>query len=159
MYKPQLTIEQVKTKLAKYCAFQERCTAEVLKKIDSYELNEDQTIDLIRWLTKEKFLDDRRFAKQFVHGKFYSKQWGRIKIRYELRKKEIIENFIETALKEEINDENYIETVQKLFHKKWTTLGLKKELTVQKKIQSYLQQKGYEWEVINDVIQKYFNKK
>ena len=94
MSKSALGIDQIKAKLAKYCAYQERCTNEVLKKMEDLQLSEDLMIELIRWLTKENFIDDERYAKQYVRGKFHLKHWGRVKIKYELRKKGIVDRFV-----------------------------------------------------------------
>ena len=145
-------LQDIKAKLAKYCAYQERCTDEVLRKLDTFQLTEDQIIELMRWLATESFLDDKRYAHQFVHGKFRLKKWGKIKIRYELKRKGILEKFIENALETEISDQEYLQTVQDLAEKKKRSLGDKKDLLTQKKLQNYLSQKGYEWEVIKEVL-------
>jgi len=150
----RLTIEQVKVKLASYCAYQERCSSDVFEKLKEFDLTEDEMIALMRWLSQERYLDDLRFAKQFVHGKFYIKKWGRVKIKYELRKKGIVASFIKGALLEEIDQEDYINTAITLAKNKLSSLGGHINLNKQKKVQVYLQQKGFEWEVIKDAIEQ-----
>jgi len=149
-----LSFEQVKVKLASYCAYQERCSHEVLEKLKAYSLTEDEMIDLMRWLSKERYLDDLRFAKEFVHGKFYIKKWGRVKINFELRKKGIIERFISRALVEEINEEDYRSTAILLAEKKFVSLGRSLSPQAQKKILSYLQQKGFEWNIVKECLEE-----
>jgi len=147
-----LSFEQVKVKLASYCAYQERCSDEVLEKLKAFTLTEDEMIALMRWLSKERYLDDLRFAKQFVHGKFYIKKWGRVKIKYELHKKGIIDRFISHAFAEEIDEEDYLNTAKQLAQKKYLSLGKSLSPQAQKKIIAYLQQKGFEWNVAKESL-------
>ena len=150
--KKQLSFEQVKAKLAKFCAYQERCSKDVFSKMEEFDLTEDEMIELIRWLSKELYLDDYRYACSFVRGKFSTRKWGRIKIKHELKKKDILEKYISKAILEEIDEELYWNEMNKLLKKKKESLGNKIDFATQKKVQLYLQQKGYEWSLIKEAL-------
>jgi len=81
------------------------------------------------------------------------KQWGRNKITQELKRRKVSPYCIKKGIKE-IDDEEYIETLNKLVEKKLTTLtGY--EAIRRKKVFEYCYRKGYEANYINVAITKF----
>ena len=68
--KCNLTFNEAKLKLESWCAYQDRCSSEVILKLKSFELSSDQEQKLIDYLTLNRFLDDQRYADSIVSGKF-----------------------------------------------------------------------------------------
>ena len=68
-------------------------------------------------LMQEDFLNEERFARSFVRGKFRIKKWGKIKITQELKMKEISAPIIKLGLTE-IDPSEYIETLHQVAEKK-----------------------------------------
>jgi len=148
----KLSKEQALTKIKLYCAYQERCHAEVREKLYSYRLYKNDVDQLISQLIEENYLNEERFAIQYAGGKFRMNQWGRIKIKYALRQKQVSEYSIKKGLKE-IGDADYKKTLQKLAVQKLKTLKSETNLfRKKKKLQDYLLQKGYEVALIADAI-------
>ena len=85
--KQQYSKEQALQKLRHYCAYQERCHAEVKEKLYSFGLRKQMVEESIAQLIEEDYLNEERFAIQFAGGKFRMKQWGRVKIKHELKQK------------------------------------------------------------------------
>lgn len=142
-------LQEIYVKLAKYCAYQERCTHEIHEYLKKYELSKTHEQALIQKLEQDKFLDDERFAVQFAKGKFHVKKWGKIKIRHELRQKHISDELIENAL-ETIPDEEYYTVLKELVQKS----GYDTENYAEKaKVLRYLQGKGYAYDEIKQVLQ------
>lgn len=146
------TVSEIRDKLAKYCAYQDRCHWEVEQKLNEFNLIPEGRDEIIIYLIQNNFLNEERFAKSFVRGKFNQKHWGRIKIKSELKKKRIPTNLIQIALKE-IDEDQYQSTLTELFEKKKNSLkserdGLKKKF----KIQNFLLQKGFERENIQSLF-------
>jgi len=140
------------SKLMKYCAYQDRCQLEVEERLKGFELNSLEKGEVIIALSRGGFLDEERFAKSYVRGKFYFKDWGRAKIVQELKRRKISEYCIRKGL-EEIKETDYQTTLSRLFEKKWNSLKGEKNIWVKrKKTSSYLYQKGYEPELIQDVL-------
>lgn len=141
-------------KLMKYCAYQERCFAEVEVKLSSLGLYGDDAGEVIIELSRSGFLDEERFARAFVRGKFRFKKWGRRKIANELRKKQISEHCMEKGF-EEIASNEYEEVLRELATNYWKKLrGEKNVWTKRKKTGSYLLQKGYEPELVNALLKE-----
>lgn len=148
----RLPPEQALQKVRHYCAYQERSHLEVKEKLYSFGLWKQEVEAALSQLIEENYLNEERFAVQFAGGKFRMKQWGRIKIRQELKQKQVSDYCIKKALKE-IDEEAYQKTLQKLAEEKWKTLKGEKNIFIKKrKLQDYLLQKGFESDLINEMI-------
>lgn len=142
---------QALPKIKHYCAYQERCHAEVKEKLYSFGLYKGDVDILISQLIEENYLNEERFAIHYAGGKFRMKQWGRIKIKYSLKQKQVSEYCIKKALKE-INEIDYLKTFHKLAEQKLETLKSEKNIfSKKKKLQDYLLQKGYESALVREV--------
>jgi regulatory protein len=102
-------------------------------------------------MIENNYLNEERYAKQFAGGKFRMKHWGRKKIQYELQQKGVNPFNIKIGLKD-IEEEQYIATLEKLAEKKWTSLSDEPYLGRLAKTTAYLLQKGYESSLIHKVI-------
>ena len=143
--KKMLTKEQAYQKLKHYCAYQDRCHSEVKTKAYLLGMKKTDVEELTSKLIEEGCLHEERFARSFAGGKFRMKQWGRIKIRAELTKKQISSYCIAAAL-DEIDDANYKEILHKLAVKRWNSIkGDGTNLFVKMtKTRDFLILKGYE---------------
>ena len=147
----KLSKEQALPKIKQYCTYQERCHAEVKEKLYAFGLYKKDVEQLISQLIEENYLNEERFAIQYAGGKFRMNQWGRVKIKYALKQKQVSDYCIKKALKE-INESDYKKTLQKLAEKKLKTLKGEKNIFIKKrKLQDYLLQKGYEGELVRAV--------
>lgn len=145
------TINEIQEKLAAYCAYQDRCQWEVENKLNEFNLIPEGRDQIIIYLIQNKFLNEERFAKSFARGKFYQKNWGKNKIKMELKKRRIPLKIIDLGLKE-IDSQDYFETLEKLYKKKEESLISERESFKKKtKIKNYLLQKGYEHHLIEEV--------
>ena len=152
LQKKRLTPEQAFPKLKYYCGYQERSHAEVKEKLYSYGLWKQDVEKLLSQLIEEDYLNEERFAKAFAGGKFRMKQWGKVKIKYELKQKQVSEYCIKKGLKE-IDEGEYLKTLNKLLDEKSSTLKTEKNMLIKKrKISDYLLQKGYERDLIMQLL-------
>src|ERR1700744_5902304 len=129
MYKQQLTKEQALPKARQYCAYQERCHSEVKEKLYSLGLYKKEVEELLASLIEENFLNEERFAIVFAGGRFRIKHWGKVKIRHELKQKQVSEYCIKKAL-QEINTEDYRQTLYKLAEGKSKLLKKEKNIFI-----------------------------
>jgi regulatory protein len=146
------TPQQSVPKIKQYCAYQERCHAEVRDKLYSFGLNKIEVEEIISGLITENYLNEERFAIHYAGGKFRMKQWGKNKIKQSLKFKQVSDYCIRKALKE-IDSKEYEKTFQKLAEQKLKTLKSEKNIFVKKrKLQDFLIQKGYENEKIREAV-------
>jgi regulatory protein len=152
MYRKQLTKEQAFQKLKHYCAYQERCHSEVKEKLYSFGLRKTEVEELLSQLIDDEYLNEERFAVQFAGGKFRMKHWGKVKIKYELKQKQVSAYCIKKAMTV-IDQDVYIKTLEKLASEKLKTLSSETNHFIRKrKLQDYLLQKGYEPELIQPLL-------
>lgn len=142
-------------KLRKYCAYQERCHQEVKTKVLSWNFPYRVAEQLVVQLIEEGFLNEERYAKAFVGGKFRQKGWGRLKIVNALKQKGISPYLIKSSLKE-IGGDDYQTKLELLLKKKMPTLKAENEWVMKQKLARFALTKGYEsemvWAVINSII-------
>ena len=154
-----MTREQALQKIKHYCSYQERCHKEVKEKLYGFGLWKKDVEILISQLIEENYLNEERFAQLFAGGKFRMKQWGRVKIRHELKQKQISEYCIKKGLKE-INEDDYAKTLHKLATAKWKGLKGEKNMHVKKgKTMNFLLQKGFEPALANEAVASLQEKK
>ena len=154
MQTQKLTPAQALEKIKHYCAYQERCHSEVKEKLFGYGLTKNEADDILLFLIENNYLNEQRYAEQFAGGHFRSKKWGRIKIRYALRQKQISDPCILKALKV-IDEDDYLKTLKQLFEEKNATLKSEKNHFIRKKkLRDHLMQKGYEAGYIQELLKE-----
>ena len=145
-------IKETTEKIQSFCALQDRCQWEVQNKMRQWGVEEYLIENIVTDLILEKFIDEQRFSESFCRGKFRIKRWGKVKIKNELRLRKISVSCIEKGL-EQIEDEEYYSILKELYEKKNSSLKEQNLFIRNKKIVKYLQQKGFEsnliWELIN----------
>ena len=145
------TLDQIRSKMEHYCVYQDRCHFDVEKKLRDFFLIPEARDEILLWLLSEKFLDEERFAKSFARGRFKIKNWGRKKISVELKRRNISDYLINVGLKE-IEEEAYYSTAERLIEKKKENITAKNIYELKKKIISYMLNKGYEYDLIKEII-------
>lgn len=151
VYKQKLTPEQALQKVKHYCAYQERCHYEVKEKLYGFGLYKTDVERLISQLIEEDYLNEERFAIGFAGGRFRLKQWGRVKIEYELKQKKVSSYIIKKAMKA-IDEDDYNKTLHKLALTKWNLLKNEQYINRLSKTTGYLMQKGFEAQFISQTI-------
>lgn len=153
MHKKHLTKEQALQKLKHYCAYQERCHSEVKEKLYNLGVWKRDHDGIIATLIEENYLNEERFAIAYAGGKWRIKQWGRVKIKYELKQKQVSDYSIKKALKQ-IDEEEYIKTLAKLAKEKYAALKNEQYLVRKKKTTNYLIGRGFEGELVRGILEK-----
>ena len=109
--------------------------------------------EMINHMVENNILNEERFAIAFATGKFRINQWGKIKIRYELKQRKINEDYIRKAL-QQIDQSNYEDVLNVMAKEKYDSLKTDRYLVRKKKTIDYLLQKGFEWELVKGVLEK-----
>ena len=137
-------------KLKHYCGYQERCHSEVKEKLYQLGVWKKDHDEIIATLIEQGCLNEERFAIAFAGGRFRVKEWGRVKIKYELKQKQVSDYSIRKALKQ-IDEEEYLELLKKLAEEKYASLKNEQWMVRKKKTMDYLMQRGFEGELARQV--------
>ncbi len=140
-------------KLQHYCAYQDRCHQEVRTKLLDLGVRGHELEIIITELIQENFLNEERFARSFARGKFRIKRWGRIKIKIELKKRDVSAYCIKKGLSE-IDDIEYYDTLEKVILTKKKSLKPDTEFKQKYKLVQHAMRRGFEtalaWEVVHE---------
>ena len=146
-----LTPDQVLDKIAKYCAYQERCVKDVRDKMKTYDISQEDREKILDYLLDNRFVNDERFAKSFVRGKINQSGWGMNKIRFHLVQKGIAKEIIDEAL-QQTDEEVYRQRLIDILKTKAKTVKADSDFEKKRKLAAYAMQKGFEgglvWEVL-----------
>jgi len=150
--KPRVyTEKQALIKAESYCAYQERCQQELRDKLYSWGLHEIQVENVIADLIASNFINEERFAKAYAGGKFRIKKWGRVKISIELKRRKISAYCIKKGLAE-IEQEEYIKTLQKVAEVKIKATKERDSKKKKYKVMNYLLSRGFENDLVVEVV-------
>ena len=145
--------DYILSKARGYCAFQERCISEVAGKLKEWKVGPKRVESIIEQLTKENYLNEERFARSFAGGKFRINHWGKSKIIYELEKRQVPDLIIQIGL-EEIDDEEYEETLKEMLQRKNRELREPDAFKRKQKLVAFGVQKGFHYSLIKQVLEK-----
>ena len=150
MDKKNFSFQEIQQKMAAYCAYQDRCHFEVERKLNEFFLIPEAKDEILLFLMRENYLNEERFTRSYIRGKFYIKNWGRNKIRQHLKQKMVPEKLISKSM-DEIDERDYANTLHKLYTQYFEKCSDSKEFQKKQKTIRYLLGRGYEYEVILDV--------
>ncbi|WP_405199867.1 regulatory protein RecX [Christiangramia sp. LLG6405-1] len=147
------SVEEALQKLMHFCAYRDRSQKEVEDKLNEMHMIDAAKEKIIIELMQEGFLNEERFARSFVRGKFRIKKWGRIKITQELKKRGISSPIIKMGLTE-IKESDYRSTLFELAEKKLEKINEPNEYKRKGKLADHLMRKGYESSLVFDSLQE-----
>lgn len=146
---------KARERILRYCAYQERCHAEVRRKLFDMDVPYGEADELIAFLITEGFLNEERFARSFARGRFRLKRWGRVKIARELESRGLSQTCIRSGLAE-IEEGEYRATLGDLLSRKKGEVQDSNVFVRRDKIAGYAVRRGFEpdlvWAMLKDLL-------
>lgn len=149
-----LTPDQVLDKMAKYCAYQERCVKDVKDKLKTFDIPQESKNEILDYLLDNRFVNDERFARSFVRGKVNQSGWGVNKIRFHLMQKGIDKDVIDEAFGQ-TDEEVYKQKLIDILKAKSKTVKAETDFERKRKLAAYAMQKGFEGSLIWEVLKEF----
>lgn len=143
--------------MTRYCAYQDRCRSEVFKKLEGFDLKAEECEWIVEQLEMEKYLDEDRYARSYVRGRFGTRKWGKLKIGQHLKAKGVDSQLINQAVNEEIDEDAYEEALEGLLAKKMQSEKEQDPYKRKAKIINHLLTKGYESDLIFPLVSQALN--
>ena len=147
-------LKKWKASAQRFTAYRERSPKEVADKLREWDAPQEAIDRILTDLMEDKFLDENRFARAFCHDKFLINKWGKRRIELELRKHNLSYETIQQGL-DYINQEAYDSTLERLARSKWAKIKDKDVYKKKQKTAAYLTQKGFETDLIWEVIKTF----
>lgn len=144
-------------KAERYCSNEEQCRTSVRKKLFDWGASVDAAGRIMNKLIEQGFIDEKRYARAYVSSKLRTQKWGRLKVIYQLRAKQVPPKFITEALAE-IPDEEYRSILLDVAQTKWDSYSPNDPLAKRRaKLTTFLASRGYESPEIQAMIAEHFS--
>ncbi len=142
MEKKEITEQQALSRLMALCARGEHSSGEMLQKMRLWGLADEAQARIMERLTKDRFVDDERFARAFVNDKIKYNQWGRRKIEQALWAKGV-DRDVQQRVLDSVDDEEYIKVLRPLLRSKERSITARNEFERQMKLIRFAQSRGF----------------
>ncbi len=147
----QKTEQEAFLTLAALCAQAEHCQWEMTEKMHRWELPEEAQARIMERLTKERYVDDERFARAFIKDKIHYNKWGRRKVEQALWQKHIAEDIRQQTL-DEVSNEEYLDVLKPLIKQKRKTIKAKNDYEINQKLMRFALSRGFTFDIIRQCI-------
>ena len=143
--------EQAFSRLSRLCSRSEKSVFDIRKKLLDWDFPKQEAEGVLKKLQAAGFVDDKRYAKAFVHDKSALARWGRIKIRNALKIKQIDNSIIDEVLAG-LDNLAVRKCLAHLLSVKKKSVAMLPAAEQKIKLLRFALGRGYSYEEINDVI-------
>lgn len=117
--------------------------------------DEEDVIDAIEFCEEKGFINDKLFAESFIRDRTNLKNYGSMRIRYELISKGISKDIIEEVLNLDFQDE--FDRALNLAKKRIKQYKDDDKNAVYRKLGGFLYRRGYSYEIVSKVLYEVLN--
>lgn len=140
-----LTEPELLHKAAAYCSLTERCPADVREKLQAWGVPSEAAAErILRYLERERYLDEERYCRAFIREKYRFAKWGRQKIAQALKLKQLPSALSLRCLAEEIDEEEYLDTLRSLLEAKARHIRARNDYELKGKLVRFALSRGFE---------------
>jgi regulatory protein len=143
-----------KTALSKtmaLCSRREYCINDILLKLQTWGVNDNNCEKIIMTLRKDNFINEKRYSEAFVRDKFNYNKWGKVKIAAYLKIKNISSEIIKNALNS-IDNELYKDTLREIIFSHRRSIKAKNQYDLKGKLLRFGLSKGFESNLLYDIL-------
>ena len=133
----------------------DRSIGEMREKFVKRQYSPEEIEQTLSFLIEKNFLDDQRFAENFVRFKKNIKPVGRYYLRNKLMEKKISSDLIDKVLKENTDKESEIIAAAKHWMQKNSQLPREK---IYEKLSRHLLSRGFGWEKVREIVDQQIKK-
>ena len=149
--KKEMTEQEAYLQLAAICAQAEHCEQEMRDKMKRWEIDETVQNRIIDRLTKERYIDNERYARAFVKDKIRYNKWGRRKVQQALWMKRI-DNDIQQRVLDEIDEKEYLDVLRPLLKQKRKSIKAESDYELNQKLVRFALSRGFTFDIIRQCL-------
>ena len=131
---------------------------EIQNKLQSKKYSLKVIQNILSLMEEYRYLNDKLFAEEWVESRIRSKPKGKIALKRELMQKGIDESTIEQVLESKLDESKLSESALELARHRVKYYSKDDALTTKRKLMDFLLRRGFDYEIINDVISKVIDK-
>ena len=148
----QLSYDKAFVKAARLCSKSEKAPKGIFDKLMSWGMSSKMAEQIVNHLREEKFIEEVRYARAFIHDKFLYEHWGRLKITFALRNKGISDSIVDNSIEEQITLDEYLSILIELLKGKMRAMDMPLSQKDRAKLYRYATQKGFETSIIAQAL-------
>ena len=149
--KKETTEQEAYLQLAAICAQAEHCEQEMRDKMKRWELDETVQNRIIDRLTKERYIDNERYARAFVKDKIRYNKWGRRKVQQALWMKRI-DTSLQQQVLDEIDEKEYLDVLRPLLKQKRKSVKAQSDYELNQKLVRFALGRGFTFDIIRQCL-------
>ena len=149
--KKEMTEQEAFLQLAAICAQAEHCEQEMRDKMKRWELDETVQNRVIERLTKERYIDQERYARAFINDKIRYNKWGRRKVQQALWQKRIDAD-IQQRVFDEIDEKEYLDVLRPLLKQKRKSIRAASDYELNQKLARFALSRGFTFDIIRQCL-------
>ena len=147
----EVTEQGAYLQLAQLCARSEHCQHDMLEKMRRWDMSEDAQARVMQRLVSERYVDDERYARAFVHDKIRYNKWGRRKVEQTLWQKRIDDDIRQQVLSE-VDDEEYLSVLRPLLKQKRRSTKADSDYELNQKLMRFALSRGFTYDIIRQCL-------
>jgi regulatory protein len=149
--KKEMTEQEAYLRLAALCAQAEHCEQEMRDKMRRWGLDEAAQDKVVERLTKERYIDEERYARAFVKDKIRYNKWGRRKVQQALWMKHISDDIQQQVL-DEIDEKDYLDVLRPLLKQKRKSIKAESDYELNQKLVRFALSRGFGFDIIRQCL-------
>ena len=146
-----MTESEGKTLAERYCSGAEHCCSEVRAMLERHKVEADEISLILKYLIKEGYVDEGRYADAFVHDKVRFAKWGRVKISQALWQKRIPADVADAAMAR-IDEDEYLSALKEVVASRYRQTKGATEYERKMKTMKSVCSRGYEPALVRKVL-------
>lgn len=135
-----------------FLAYRQRSKKELSRKLQQKKISEKTIKKVLEILEKQKYIDDEKFAKNFLEDKLKSKPAGRRLLKLKLSEKGISREILQKTIDENYSDEKEFEAASLLLKKYKTGIKKADSNEMKSKCYRYLISRGFDFEIVKKLL-------
>ena len=147
----EVTEQGAYLQLAQLCARSEHCQHDMLEKMRRWDMSEDAQARVMQRLVSERYVDDERYARAFVHDKIRYNKRGRRKVEQALWQKRIDDDIRQQVLSE-VDDEEYLSVLRPLLKQKRRSTKADSDYELNQKLMRFALSRGFTYDIIRQCL-------
>lgn len=147
----QISEEDALLRLTSLCSTAEHCSHEMIEKMQRWQLADDAQARIIEYLVKEKYIDDKRYARFFAKDKIRYNKWGRRKVEQAMWLKHI-DGDIQRDVLDDIDDEEYLAVLRPLLKTKRKSVKASSDYEMNMKLIRFAMGRGFTMDIIRQCL-------
>ncbi len=144
---------RAKEKALSLLSYRARSVEELRKRLKEKGFSDRTVEKVIEDFVRVGLLDDKKFASDYVHSKMIQKPMGKRMLREELFSRGIDEETAEKAIEEAYSERSEVDVARDLFRRRMKRYR-GDDVKLRKKLSDFLRRRGFDWDVINTVLQE-----